>query len=224
MVRKASFGPSWVTLSPRRFIAVAGSTSVYSLHGSTMQIRLIDKVLPHPAFRFHHMYHDIGLFRISKPFQINSHVQYLTLPKQYFDHFFDELEYLCTIIGWGRLSYGQDTGAGDILHHALIPSIPAKHCSVKNLHLQAQVCAGRKEGGVDSCQGDSGGPLLCKGLQMGVVSWGRGCAFPNSPGVYTRVDYYVRWLRRMMERNNAQRSAVISFTILLLLITTNVYL
>lgn len=59
-----------------------------------------------------------------------------------------------------------------------------------------QICAGN--GGADACQGDSGGPLVlrtAKGpVQVGVVSWGLGCARPENPGVYARVSAYFGWI------------------------------
>ncbi|KAB0805074.1 hypothetical protein PPYR_02044 [Photinus pyralis] len=41
--------------------------------------------------------------------------------------------------------------------------------------------------GKDSCQGDSGGPLVVGEKQVGIVSWGYGCAHPEYPGVYAHV-------------------------------------
>lgn len=47
-------------------------------------------------------------------------------------------------------------------------------------------------------QGDSGGPLVCElnhtWLQVGIVSWGRGCTYPMYPAVYTRVSYFSKWI------------------------------
>ena len=52
-------------------------------------------------------------------------------------------------------------------------------------------------GGADSCQGDSGGPLFVRstGIQVGITSWGYGCAAPGYPGVYTEVSFFTEWVR-----------------------------
>ncbi len=64
-----------------------------------------------------------------------------------------------------------------------------------------QVCAGLERGGKDSCQGDSGGPLVMSDdngcpRQIGVVSWGQGCAAAQAYGVYTRVSHYADWIQK----------------------------
>ncbi|KAH8032248.1 hypothetical protein HPB51_024025 [Rhipicephalus microplus] len=56
----------------------------------------------------------------------------------------------------------------------------------------------------DSCQGDSGGPAMYRVsgghryVQVGIVSYGHGCARENVPGVYTRVDVFAPWLNKVV--------------------------
>ena len=54
--------------------------------------------------------------------------------------------------------------------------------------------------GTEACQGDSGGPLVLsetgRWVQVGIVSFGEGCADTRFPGVYTKVDTFLDWIRR----------------------------
>jgi secreted trypsin-like serine protease len=64
------------------------------------------------------------------------------------------------------------------------------------------ICAGEMAGGKDACQGDSGGPLFTyaggRFVQVGLVSWGEGCARPKLPTVYTRVALHADWIRKTL--------------------------
>mmetsp|Transcript_12587 Transcript_12587/g.28835 ORF Transcript_12587/g.28835 Transcript_12587/m.28835 type:complete len:413 (+) Transcript_12587:225-1463(+) len=62
--------------------------------------------------------------------------------------------------------------------------------------------------GQDACQGDSGGPLIIKGdspeedVQIGVVSWGIGCAY--LPGVFSRTSSAYDWIRTVVCEDSAE--------------------
>lgn len=66
---------------------------------------------------------------------------------------------------------------------------------------ETHICAG--VGDVDSCTGDSGGPLVFRPeegppVQIGIVSWGLGCARADAPGIYARVAHYKDWIAPIM--------------------------
>jgi hypothetical protein len=110
-----------------------------------------------------------------------------------------------TVIGWGNTSTtGEDFP--EILQQVQVPlfdraSCKAAYAGIEQTVTSNMICAGLAAGGKDSCQGDSGGPLVIESggswVQVGVVSFGEGCAQANFPGVYTRVGNYVDWISKV---------------------------
>jgi secreted trypsin-like serine protease len=110
------------------------------------------------------------------------------------------------VTGWGATGEGGD-GARRLLK-ASVPYVDNVTCNEPTAYNGAikrgMMCAGYREGGVDSCQGDSGGPLVWRAgdgpVLVGVVSWGEGCARKLRYGVYTRVASYTDWIGKVVAR------------------------
>lgn len=108
-----------------------------------------------------------------------------------------------TILGWGQISEAslrQQTK----LRFATVPAVPDEACAADYLKAgvalvpDQQLCAGGK--GADTCQGDSGGPMVRQNgkgewVQVGIVSWGLGCARADYPGVYTQISTFRAQIR-----------------------------
>ncbi|GHG05987.1 MULTISPECIES: S1 family peptidase [Streptomyces] len=101
-----------------------------------------------------------------------------------------------TVAGWGAAREG---GAQQrYLLKANVPFVSDASCQSaygSDLVPSEEICAGYSQGGVDTCQGDSGGPMFRKDnagawIQVGIVSWGEGCARAGYPGVYTEVSTF----------------------------------
>ena len=108
-----------------------------------------------------------------------------------------------TIAGWGA---NREGGAQQrYLLKATVPFVSDATCNSSSMYggeviAAEEICAGYTSGGVDTCQGDSGGPMFRRDaanawVQVGIVSWGDGCARPNKPGVYTQVSYFSSAIR-----------------------------
>jgi trypsin len=104
------------------------------------------------------------------------------------------------VTGWGTTSEGGKPSS-DLLK-ATVPYVDNATCNASESYNggigSGMMCAGHRDGGVDSCQGDSGGPLVWKSpdgpVLVGVVSFGEGCARKLKYGVYTRVSAYRDWI------------------------------
>jgi trypsin len=106
---------------------------------------------------------------------------------------------------FGSLCYGGQT-MPDELMDVDIEAFSDSQCQTaygRSFFVDSMFCAGAPGGGKDSCSGDSGGPLVKKEgtvhKQVGVVSWGVGCADRNYPGVYSRIPSFgINWIKQVV--------------------------
>ncbi|KAL7466093.1 hypothetical protein ACHAXS_006390, partial [Conticribra weissflogii] len=116
-----------------------------------------------------------------------------------------------TVMGWGDTVAADDVQLlSSLLMDVTVNVIANEECeasegtiggwedSYEGQITEAMLCA--RDEGQDSCQGDSGGPLIVDGgsagadVQVGVVSWGIGCASESFPGVYARISHVYDWI------------------------------
>ena len=106
------------------------------------------------------------------------------------------------VMGWGTTSFGGSTS--DVLLEVEVDLYSQSECQAAyndgETITDRMVCAARD--GKDSCQGDSGGPIIDKvsGKQIGVVSWGYGCADESYPGVYAKVQDQIDWINGYIDQ------------------------
>ncbi|MEP2651509.1 MAG: trypsin-like serine protease [Paraglaciecola sp.] len=119
---------------------------------------------------------------------------------------------IATVAGWGGTTgyepgEGPTSGFPDVLREVDLQLMTNEQC-INRLNENVfvddsditnnMICAAIADGGKGSCQGDSGGPLVINtgsGVQqVGIVSFGFGCAAEGYPGVYTRVSQYIDWI------------------------------
>jgi len=146
----------------------------------------------HPNYNGNNLDYDVALLRLSVPATIGNTIRPIKLaPANSGD--FSGGSATCT--GWGLTTEGGSSSA--VLREVTYPVITNARCSTMYSGISARMlCA--YEPGKDSCNGDSGGPFFVyqgnDPVQVGIVSWGIGCAGVGAPGVYTRVSAVIGWI------------------------------
>ncbi|CAN2390455.1 Transmembrane protease, partial [Pristimantis euphronides] len=208
---------SWVLTAAHCFQTPL-DTAAYTVHLGAHQLsdlqspktvtRRVGQILIHPDFTSEGSGADIALVKMEDPVQVTASIRPVRLPSPSVQL---SEGTLCWVTGWGNVEAGVPLAAPKTLQKVEVALIDNQRCeamyrsdgapNASHHHIKEDmICAGYQEGRKDSCQGDSGGPLVCSvdgvWLQVGVTSWGTGCALANRPGVYTRVRYYRSWLRQ----------------------------
>jgi len=156
--------------------------------------------IPHPFYVNGGVNHDYMVLELDSAVDTNI-IQPIELN---FDTTVPQTNTMLTVIGFGSNYEGGNTSFR--LKKVDVPTTSTRTCRNQygyGISPDIHLCAGYQRGGKDSCQGDSGGPLFLSTedggfTQMGVVSFGAGCARPNSSGVYARISGATDWLQSVI--------------------------
>lgn len=164
----------------------------------------VEKVFIHE--HFHNFQHDIALLKLSQiSGPVSSRLQSICLPEQVTTS--PSASGSCVATGWGQASR-----TGSLTAKLLEARIPLHENSVcrskygNSVPIRAgHLCAGHLDGSTGTCVGDSGGPLQCSMVDgrwylAGITSFGSGCAKPGYPDVYTRLSFYLPWIKNKLKQ------------------------
>uniref|UniRef100_A0A182LYV2 Vitamin K-dependent protein C n=1 Tax=Anopheles culicifacies TaxID=139723 RepID=A0A182LYV2_9DIPT len=166
------------------------------------ELRRVKRIMDHEDFDIFTFNNDLALLELDKPLRYGPTIQPACLPD---GSVLDFTGSIGVVAGWGRVE--EKRAPSKTLRSVEVPIWSQEQCldaGYGSKKISANMmCAGYHDGQKDACQGDSGGPMHKMGLfgsmeVIGVVSWGRGCARPNLPGIYTRIVNYLPWIHEKL--------------------------
>jgi secreted trypsin-like serine protease len=211
------------------FEIICGVHDLQKIKGNKDIVRYkVKNIHVHPGWNKKVMQDDIALFELNTSASEAVHpAYYLDCSNEPYD--FDDEETFYKIMGFGQTGYEEDTST--IQMEVGLPIYNKTTCTdnygKNRVKLwDRQICAGYSAGGKDGCLGDSGGPMVVEDKaktrsakakhkpttlastilstvykQVGIVSFGIKCAEGKYPGVYTKVNKYIDWIKGITGRD-----------------------
>ncbi|KAI8038472.1 melanization protease 1 [Drosophila gunungcola] len=169
---------------------------------SNRQVIDVDRQIAHPKYGYDQISkNDIALLRMAKEVEFSAYIRPICLPvgKRFGNNIRD-----FKAVGWGKTDSGETSM---ILQTATLEYLAPELCSRKfdKVIDKSQICLGSMTS--DTCNGDSGGPLSAlkkynktrRVFQFGIVSYGS--AFCTGLGVYTKVEHFMGWILKTINKN-----------------------
>ncbi|XP_017781183.1 PREDICTED: serine protease snake-like [Nicrophorus vespilloides] len=186
-----------------------GALNISDSVSKTFEDFQVLRVHRHPLYKRPSKYNDIALLELDRLVKTTLYIQPACLNINITDS-----PHNLIATGWGLLSFfGR---AAEHLQKLYLNHVNNTKCRLnydvnerslnKGIQEQHQICAGFV--GRDTCKGDSGGPLQFKNPRgtyyiYGITSFGKPCLLTPSPGVYTRVAYYIDWIENIVWPNGS---------------------
>jgi secreted trypsin-like serine protease len=188
---------------------VVGANKLGNGEGKLLEGRRLNlqRIISHPKYDADTHDFDIALLKLLAP--APEQFKPVTVASKEIEAKFGKNGQDVTAIGWGALTEGGGT-VPDL--REVTVNVQSREVCQKNYKAAvpgAKVtdnmwCAGAE--GEDTCQGDSGGFIGAdigakQFAQLGIVSWGIGCARKDLFGVYTRVANFTAWIAETQKNN-----------------------
>ncbi|XP_069873530.1 serine protease 42-like isoform X1 [Dipodomys merriami] len=200
-----------------------GDRSIYPTKRS--MVVPIHRIIIHPHFSTtSSVINDLALLHLLYPVNFSTTIYPICVPEEAFRV---EAGTRCWVTGWGKTREGGPRSEvlqevdQELIHYEECNRMMQKALSSqKTLVMKGMLCGYLET--MDSCQGDSGGPMSCElnktWLQVGIVSWGVGCARKGHPGVYTDLGFYSKWVKAVVNLATCLHPMLFFLLLLLLLI------
>ncbi|KAH8381907.1 hypothetical protein KR009_000905 [Drosophila setifemur] len=161
----------------------------------------------HPDYSDPALYNDIGMVRLDRAVNFSLYKHPACLP---FEDGEGQDKFIA--IGWGQKAFAQ-AESNKLLKVQLrnykdrcLTTTERNEELPNGFNASSQMCIGSPDS-KDTCNGDSGGPVLayhkgypCMYHVMGITSVGVFCDTPDIPSAYTRVHYYLDWIKRELAK------------------------
>lgn len=202
--------PKWVLTAAHcagHFQEVKGGILNLKEQGISVKVK---RVIKHPEYNDKTFSNDFALVELEKELDFkNTNVQPVRLASPVFEsHGQMDPGMDATVYGFGNLGSWRPNSSKD-LNKVVVPIVSHEEANAPQSYNgkidETMIAAGFATGGKDSCQGDSGGPMVVfnhrnQPVQVGVVSWGEGCAARNKYGIYSKVSHAYMWIIRTMKQ------------------------
>nr|XP_054934399.1 trypsin-1-like isoform X2 [Dermacentor andersoni] len=166
-------------------------------------------IILHPNYDDATLVNDIALLKLQESLYIDHFVRPVCLPEEKLNLTGKPV----TIAGWGYTAENKTTISYELLqiNREILPYTRCEETLVEKwqaplFNSSLILCTSSTD--QDTCQGDSGGPVTMwrhgLGYQVGIVSFGLGCARPNGTSLHTNLRFYLPWIASEISSRRGQ--------------------